>query len=327
MLPKISIVTPSFNQGQYLEETIRSVLSQEYPFLEYIVIDGASTDQSVDIIKKYESKITYWESVKDTGQSDALNKGLKRATGEVVTWLNSDDVYTPGTLLQVGNYFSSHPGINLLHGKTVLFGHARKDEVRGAPHRDLESLYLSYIPFPQPSSFFTNRVLEEQGYLDETLHYGMDFDLLARIALNYNIAPSPEIFSRYRMHPTSKSNNELGFIGDWNIVFSRILRSIPGTENKISQLESLGLYVPGEISYRVSKPVEPSLLEKSFYHFLRIQAQMFYIAGKTRESRKLFNVIKAAHPDWYGADQISGLHMRATLLSPLMLKFIRAVKA
>src|SRR5215203_4153623 len=98
MLPKITIVTPSFNQSDYLEETIVSVLSQNYPNLEYILIDGGSTDQSLDIIQKYKSSFTYWVSEKDSGQSEALNKGLRRATSEILTWLNSDDVYMPGVL-------------------------------------------------------------------------------------------------------------------------------------------------------------------------------------------------------------------------------------
>jgi len=327
MHPKISVITPSFNQGKFLKETIDSVISQQYPDLEYIIIDGGSTDQSIDIIKSYASNLTYWISEKDNGQSQALNKGLRRATGEIVTWLNSDDTYEPGTLLKIAEHFLSRPDISLLHGKTILFGEGRKDELRGAPSKDVDALYLAYIPFPQPSSFFRRHVLIEQGFLDESLHYGMDFDLLARIALNYKIDRSEEIYSRYRMHPQSKSNYELGFIHDWNIVFSRILRSLPGTEKKIEAMKMLGLYKPGDVTYQVREGFNASLIELSFYYFLKSQAQLYYIAGDTKNSAMLFDYIRKKNPGFYKREKLSGLHFRASLLNPYLLKVIRAIKA
>ena len=108
MPPKISIVTPSFNQGQFIEETIRSVLDQDYPNLEYLVIDGGSTDQTIDIIRKYETQLSYWESEKDRGQVHAINKGLARATGDIFAYINSDDIYLPGTFATVAKYFDEH---------------------------------------------------------------------------------------------------------------------------------------------------------------------------------------------------------------------------
>jgi glycosyltransferase involved in cell wall biosynthesis len=326
MLPKISIITPSYNQGQFLEETISSVLSQDYPNLEYIVIDGGSKDQSVDIIRKYASSLTYWISEKDSGQSEALNKGFKRATGDIVTWLNSDDVYLPGTLLKIAKHFTENPESTLLHGKTIVFGEGLKDEERGAPEEELASLYLAYIPFPQPSSFFRRHVLTELGYLDESLQYGMDFDLLARIALNYRIDRSTEIFSRYRIHPASKSNNAMGFLNDWNVVFSRILRSVPGTSEKIEQLKAIGLYRDEKETYKFAGSVNKELLEKSFYHFLKAQAQMFYIAGESKKSLRIFNIIKREQPELYKREKLAGLHLRSFLFRPGLLKFLRSVK-
>ena len=109
MPPKITIVTPSFNQGQFIEETIRSVLDQNYPNLEYLIIDGGSTDQTIEVIRKYERQLSYWVSEKDRGQVHAINKGLARATGEIFGFLNSDDLYVPGTFEVVGEYFEKHP--------------------------------------------------------------------------------------------------------------------------------------------------------------------------------------------------------------------------
>ena len=121
-LPKISIVIPSYNQGQFLEETILSVVDQQYPDLELFVVDGGSNDTSVDVIKKYEQHLTWWVSEKDKGQSDAINKGFARATGEIVSWLCSDDLYTPGTLHKVAGYFSQQDSsVGLIYGGITTF--------------------------------------------------------------------------------------------------------------------------------------------------------------------------------------------------------------
>ena len=114
--PKISIITPSYNQGQFLEQTILSILSQDYPNLEYIIMDGGSSDNSVEIIRKHEDNLTYWVSEPDKGQSDAINKGFQRATGDILTWLNSDDYYLPGTLHTVAEYFTQHPDVECIYG-------------------------------------------------------------------------------------------------------------------------------------------------------------------------------------------------------------------
>jgi len=123
--PKISIITPSYNQGRYIEQTIQSVLSQNYPNLEYIIIDGGSTDETVDIIKKYESQLTYWVSEKDSGQTDAINKGFAKCTGYIINWLNSDDYYEPATLHRVANAFMNNKDCKVVCGTEWAF----EDEV------------------------------------------------------------------------------------------------------------------------------------------------------------------------------------------------------
>src|ERR1035437_4288596 len=116
MYPKISVITPSFNQGKYLESTIKSVLEQDYPNLEYIVIDGGSEDNSVEIIKKYEKHLAYWESVKDKGQSHAINKGFAIATGEILAWLNSDDTYEQNAIYNIAEWFRKYPELDFIYG-------------------------------------------------------------------------------------------------------------------------------------------------------------------------------------------------------------------
>jgi len=182
-LPKISIITPSYNQGAYLEDTIQSIIGQNYPNVEHILIDGGSTDESLEVIKKYEGHFAYWQSQKDDGQSDAINQGFRRATGDIVAWLNSDDQYLPSTLHHVAQ--ASMRGGALDH--KIYFGNCiklntdthqakSKDVVHWHQTRNIE--LTDYII--QPSSFWTRKVWEQVGELDETLDFGMDWDWFIR---------------------------------------------------------------------------------------------------------------------------------------------------
>ena len=248
--PKISIITPSFNQGKYIEQTIRSVIEQHYPNLEYIIIDGGSSDNSVEIIKKYQSKITYWTSEKDTGQSHAINKGLKHATGDIVAWLCSDDLYLPGALHKVASVFHENPNTVMIHGGSILFGNGRKEIIKIADKTDLWLRYFSVIPFPQPSSFFRKKLIDEQGFLREDLHFAMDYELLIRAALHYNITSMDEIVSRYRLHKESKTVAKLeSFAQEWISVFSKFIRSVEVETPYAEMLQNCDLYSIGEDKY------------------------------------------------------------------------------
>lgn len=192
--PKISIVTPSYNQGQFIEETIRSVLLQNYPNLEYFIIDGKSTDESVEIIKKYEPWLTYWVSEKDRGQSDALMKGFRLATGELYAWLNSDDYYLPVALKVFAEAYVDCPDLGVVYSD-YYFQVQANDAVGTAsvaPSEDkileprrLSGIDLSHFnnfnPLGQPSCCFSSKIFWQVGGLDEALHYSMDYDLSIRI--------------------------------------------------------------------------------------------------------------------------------------------------
>ena len=181
-LPRISVVTPSFNQARYLERTIRSVLDQGYPNLEYLVYDGASTDGSVEIIQRYADRLDYWQSQPDGGQSAAINAGWHRANGEILAWLNSDDYYLPGVLRFVGEHFRDHPEVLVLYGtcERVDQGGAYLGFV-GTAFRMRDLLYSRQI-IPQPTAFLRRKVIDSVGPLDPSLRYSMDYDLFIRVA-------------------------------------------------------------------------------------------------------------------------------------------------
>ncbi len=208
----MSLVTPSYNQAQFLEETIRSVLLQGYPDLEYVVIDGGSGDGSVDIIREYEAYLTHWSSAPDRGQSHAINAGFTRCTGEVWAWLASDDVYMPGTLARVAEILGRGRRARLVYGSAV-FVDAQGKTLGPYPGKPLapgwrRMQYWRGWDVPQPTLFFDRSLFDEQGALDEALHYSMDYEWLIRVADDAALVCLPETLALYRMHADSKT-------GDW----------------------------------------------------------------------------------------------------------------
>ncbi len=181
----ISIITPSYNQGQFLEDCIHSVINQNYANLEYIIIDGGSTDNSLEIIKKYQTNLTYWVSEPDHGQAEAINKGLRHATGEIVAWLNSDDFYLPHALEHVAQAYQATPTA------PFYFGNGLRVDQHGQPKRphfpktvifNQEALLFGLNYILQPATFIRRESLEKVGYLDTNLHYGLDTDLWLRLS-------------------------------------------------------------------------------------------------------------------------------------------------
>ncbi len=182
--PRVSLVTPSYNQGEYLEDAILSVLHQGYPDLEYFIMDGASTDGTGEILEAYASRLTYWESAPDRGQAHAINKGWQRATGKYLWWLNADDMLMPGALFAAAAYLEAHPEVDMVFGDHVrITGDGRPTEVYSYPAFDLTTFELSRPDVSQPGALMRATVLERVGYLDETLHYLMDLDYWRRMAL------------------------------------------------------------------------------------------------------------------------------------------------
>ncbi|SNB46618.1 glycosyltransferase family 2 protein [Geobacter sp. DSM 9736] len=206
-LPKITIVTPSYNQGKFLEKTILSVLDQGYPNLEYIIIDGGSTDGSVDIIRRYEKHLAYWVSEPDRGQSHALNKGFERATGEIFGWLNSDDWYLPGALNAVAESFAAQPDAGAIVGAGEMYFEETGTSMLFEPYPlTLKSLFQAiHKHIMQPSCFFAQAAWRDCGPLDEALHLAMDFDLWLRIAKKYSFTTIRNNLSVSRVHASAKT--------------------------------------------------------------------------------------------------------------------------
>lgn len=202
--PTVSIVTPSYNQGEFIEETINSVLSQNYQNIEYIVVDGASTDNTVEILKKYASKIK-WISEKDNGQADAINKGFRMTKGEIIYWLNSDDVLLPGSVSKIVDEYNNNPDVDIIYGK-CHFTDVSNKIVGKYPTEIYNFRRLAMFNFIcQPSAFFKRKAFFESGCLNEHLKYALDYDLWIRMAKKFNFKYLPEFLSCYRLHDASKT--------------------------------------------------------------------------------------------------------------------------
>jgi len=206
--PRITVITPSFNQADFLEETIRSVLLQAYPNLEYWVVDGGSTDGSLAIIQRYAPWLAGYVSEPDRGQSHAINKGLARATGAVLAWLNSDDTYEPGALAHIGQRFAAEPRAALIYGQAYLISRGGR-RIGQAHARDYDRRWLLEQAncIPQPSAFFSRAAWLAAGPLDETLHFAMDYDLWLRLGNWGPVQYVPEFLSNQRIYPQAKTSS------------------------------------------------------------------------------------------------------------------------
>jgi hypothetical protein len=236
--PKISIVTPSYNQAHFLERTILSVLNQNYPNLEYIVADGGSTDCSVEIIKEYEKYLTYWTSEPDNGQSDAINKGFARSTGEIQAWLNSDDTYLPNALHSVAGLFSEYPDVDMVYGRCNIVDGSERilRETKTMPFNPSNYAYRLFT-LPQPAAFWRKGTFLQAGPLNVENHTCMDYELWIDFIKNgANIVYTHRLLANFRLHPESITGS-----GRYNEQHrqdvSRLQRDVLGHDP--SQLETL----------------------------------------------------------------------------------------
>jgi glycosyltransferase involved in cell wall biosynthesis len=216
-LPLVSIVTPSYDQGRFIRETIESVLTQDYPNIEYWVIDGGSTDETISVLEEYEHDPRFhWISEKDEGQSDAINKGWSKCRGEIVAWLNSDDIYLPGAMRAQVSALLRHRECGIVYGDVLYVGQNGESIYKcyGRPYSVVELLRLS-IP-AQPTTFVRRRICEEIGPLDRRFRYSMDSEYWVRASKVTDVWYEARCIATYRLHDTSKTiANHSGFYEEW----------------------------------------------------------------------------------------------------------------
>ena len=235
----VSIITPSYNQALYLEQTIQSVLQQDYPRIEYIVVDGASTDNSFEIIKRYNDRLAYWISEKDSGQAEAINKGFARAKGEILAWLNSDDYYLPDTISAVVKCFDENPEVVMLYGDMLAVnGTGQIINILKYRQYSLQDL-LCFQIVGQPSVFFRRSALEKTGLLDTSFHFMLDHHLWIRLAQQGLILHVPQVWSAARYHPQAKNRARAAEFGreafrvlDWAKSQPRLAEAMSGVERR-----------------------------------------------------------------------------------------------
>lgn len=204
--PTVSIITPSFNQAQFIEETIRSVLAQDYPYIEFIIVDGGSTDGSVAIIQKYAGQLAWWVSEKDKGQTDALNKGFAHASGEVLAWLNSDDTYYPGAVSEAVAYLHAHPEVGMVYGDADLTDEEGKIIGKFASRQtDYKRLLRGSVHIPQATTFFRADLFHQIGPLDINMFFAFDYNFWVQLAKVSRLQYLPRLWATFRLHVEGKS--------------------------------------------------------------------------------------------------------------------------
>ncbi len=210
LLPKISVITPSYNQGEYIEDTIRSILDQKYPNIEYIIIDGGSCDDTVDKIKKFKQGISYWISEPDEGQTHAINKGFKMATGDLITWMNSDDKFYENAFFKVAEKYLKHPEIDVYYADK---NHIDNEGICIRSQRYfpfyLHSFLNDKMNMCNQACFWRREVFDKVGFLDEDIQFAMDMDFFIRLGLHKNVRLRhyPEIWGEQRYYEGTKTSN------------------------------------------------------------------------------------------------------------------------
>lgn len=257
-LPSISIVTPSFQQARFVGRTIDSVLSQNYPRLDYFVQDGGSTDGTADVLQSYGDRLTGWVSQKDGGQSQAINLGFARASGEIMAWLNSDDLLMPGALHRVGEYFAQHPEVDVVYGNRILIDEEDREIGRWVlPAHDDE--VLSWADFiPQETLFWRRSIWEKAGgRIDESFRFAMDWDLLQRFrSVGARMVRLPDFLGAFRIHNAQKTSVQINEVGMEEM--ARLRRRALGLEVSWAQIHRalmpyLIKHVVHDLAYRIKR--------------------------------------------------------------------------
>jgi glycosyltransferase involved in cell wall biosynthesis len=326
--PKISIITPSYNQGQYLEQTIQSVISQGYPNLEYIIIDGGSTDRSVDIIRNYEIYLTYWVSEKDNGQSDAINKGLRKATGDIVNWLNADDYYNPGALQTVANVFAKNLSIHVVCGRSRVF----RNPDTTAHYSNGTDVYpgnlaktIGWARIDQPETFFRSAAIKKMGLLNTRLHYLMDRDWWVKYLFLYGlegIVQIPDVLVNFRLHNTSKTISQREqFQIEHDSYYYYLAKN--NHLHKFCDLIKSSFSINDKLDIHLANLRNRSIIEKALSYYLLFRANELYASNQFAQASFLLNNISSGELEETDKMLWRKLLFRSRYIPHFLIKLLR----
>ena len=328
--PKISIITPSYNQGHFLEECIQSILDQQYPNLEYMIIDGGSTDQSPEIIKKYAPYLKYWVIEPDQGQSDAINKGLKHCEGEIINWLNADDFYEPRALFTVAESFQN-PQVKVVCGECKVVKNPRINS-HISPGTDIYpgnlAKTIGWARTDQPATFYHQSAIERMGQLDTSLHYLMDRDWWIKYLFHFgleNIAIIDKVLVNFRHHQQSKTISQKERFQLDRDSYYVAMSNLHGLKEQSNFLEHNSLIIK---DYKIKNlPLQNTRLIKCIlnYYFL-LKADEYYAQNQNYKAQ--------IYLDFLNQELLTGedlrlwkkIYWRNKYLPQLIIRLLRKIK-
>lgn len=311
---------PSFNQVKYIREAILSVLSQDYLYKELIVIDGGSSDGTLEIIKEFENELKFWCSEKDFGQSDAINKGLKHTSGDIITWLNSDDLYVSGALKQVATFFTANPDTAILHGRALLFGNGRRTKTIGPTEKLKAYEYFPFMRFPQPASFYSSTALQKVLPVNTGLHYAMDFELVCKTILTGgSTLQIQKILAEYRIHDQSKTAREGEFMREWSHVLLNTFESLQGAGRYLQKMKMLGLDTRTDHKiYSCTRTFSDRELQHIYLEHLHLWFHYYYRNSDIQNCRHILQEIEHEDSTFAAMRALRKYWFRLRYLNPVL---------
>ncbi len=291
--PNFSIITPSYNQAAYFDQTLQAMKDQQYPNLQYLVMDGGSTDNTLSLIQNHLDIITEWVSEKDHGPAHAINKGLERANGDIISWINSDDYYEPGTLTHVAEIFNQHPEANCYIGKIRFI---QEGTIPFYSHDIIFPSVAKTIGFGrivQPAMFFRKSAIAKMGLLNETLHYCFDLEWWLKYLLVFgidSIVTDEQLLVNFRFHPTSKSSSETQHfpVEKDNIYYSLAMQTgNAGIANIISKHSNIN----ENYSFNIPMESDKNIISTALNYFLLLRGNEHYINFNVNAAKDYFGAI------------------------------------